>query len=144
MEFELGTIKVEAQLLNEEQEKVESLQDVSLRYNTLGYEQKEHFYALFLDAGNNVLGDKLLGLGDESSAPADQKDLVRTAALVNAAAVILVHNHPSSNPDPTQQDIEITQKIHDLLDKINVQLLDHVIISRNQNHSMKRKNNGPF
>jgi DNA repair protein RadC len=141
---ELGTIKVEAEIREENPGAVESLQDVVARYDTLGKEQKEHFYALFFNNANTVIGEKLIVLGTNDTVQTDLQDIVRTAALVNAGAAILVHNHPSDNAGATDRDIGVTQHAHDVLEKINVQLLDHVVITRDSNYSMRRKNDGPF
>ena len=145
MEYELGTIKVYTEIQDDKtEEKISSFHDVTAKYSGLTEKPKEHIYAVFLGNNNEVIGDKLIGLGGNQSAQFDVQDLARTAALVNAGAVILVHNHPSGNSEPTQQDIETTQEIHDTLSKLNIQLLDHVIISRSSNHSMKNHNQGPF
>ena len=144
IEHELGTIKVEAQFRGKHNQRIESLSDVKDRYQSLASKQKEHLYAVFLNSDNKEIGDKLIGLGGNSSTGADTQDVVRTAALVNASAVILVHNHPSGNNQPTQQDIEVTREAREVLEKINVELLDHVIISKDSHYSMRQVNHGPF
>lgn len=144
MEYELGTIKVYTEIQDNNTGKIQNLIDVTIKYGELSKKPKEHIYAVFLRNDNTVIGDKLLGLGDSQSAKFDVKDLARTAAIVNASAVILVHNHPSGNSDPTTKDLETTREIHETLNKIGITLLDHVIISHNKNHSMKQHNQGPF
>jgi DNA repair protein RadC len=140
VKHELGTIEIKARIKDEEEKKIDSLTDVTQRYKHLENELKEHLYAIFLTSSNEVIGDKLHGLGTNQECGIDIQDLVRTAALVNAAAVILVHNHPSSNSTPTDADIETTAEAKQILNQIGVKLLDHVIISRNDNHSMKQHN----
>jgi DNA repair protein RadC len=137
VKHELGTIKIKAEITDENREKIECFQDVTRRYRDLEDELKEHLYAVFLTSDNELIGDKLHNLGTSDTCTIDIKDLVRTAALVNASAVILVHNHPSGNPEPTEQDIEITRDIADALNQIGVELLDHAIISQNNDHSMR-------
>lgn len=144
VEHEFGTIKVKAEITCENRDTVESLNDVTARYSELGEKQKEHLYAVFLTNGNEEIGDELLSLGTTSSASFDLKQLVRTATLVNAGAVILVHNHPSGQAEPTQKDLETTRKTHDLLNELGIQLLDHVIITHQNHHSMRRHGDGPF
>lgn len=144
MEHSLGTITVQAEIQSKPDTKIESLHDVTARYSDLAEKPKEHIYAVFLSNDNQLIGDKLLGLGSSQTATFDKRDLVRTAALVNASAVILVHNHPSGNSEPTQQDIQVTRNLDQLLDQLSVDLLDHVIISQNQDHSMRRSETGPF
>ena len=144
MKHRFGTIEVQAKYREEPSNRIESFQDVTRKYRSLGEKQKEHVYAIFLNNGNKEIGDKIIGLGKRDQAQFDIQDLLRTAALVNAAATILVHNHPSGNPQPTDNDIDTTKKIHDALETLGVQLLDHVIITRDSSYSMRRKNDGPL
>lgn len=139
-----GTIRVKAEILDDNPGTVENLSDVKIKYHHLGREQKEHMYAVFLNNGNKEIGDKLLGLGTNDSVQLDYKDLARTALLVKASAVILVHNHPSGNANPTDQDIKATRDANEVLETIGVRLLDHVIISRNDDYSMRYHSDGPF
>jgi len=141
---ELGNIKVEAEIQKQEPDTVQSLHDVVSRYEPLKDEQKEHLYAVFLTNDNRFIGDKLIGLGTNDTVPTDLQDIVRTAALTNAGAAILVHNHPSGSATATKDDIKTTRETYKILEKINVQLLDHVIITRESSYSMRRKNDGPL
>jgi len=141
---EPGTLTVTAETQEQEPDTVQSLHDVINRYESLKHKQKEHLYATFLNSNNGFIGDKIIGLGSRSKVQIDIQDVVRTAALTNAGAAILVHNHPSGNPTPTEADIKGTQKANEVLEKINVELLDHVIIARDSHYSMRRKNDGPF
>ena len=144
MRQELGNLTVKAEVEEEDPDTVKSLHDVVNRYESLKYEQKEHLYAVFLTNGNQFIGDKIIGIGNRDSVEADIQDVVRTASLTNAGAVVLVHNHPSGNAGATAKDLETTQEIHEVLEKINVELLDHVIISKTENYSMREANDGPF
>jgi DNA repair protein RadC len=137
VEYELGSIQVTAELQDRDNEEVSSFSDVTSKYEFLRDRPKEHFYAVFLKSDNEVIGDKLIGLGNTSTASIDTKDVARTAVLTNATAVILVHNHPSTNDKATDQDIETTQRIEDALDLFGVEVLDHVIISQTDSYSMK-------
>jgi DNA repair protein RadC len=138
VEHETGSIQVKAELKDETVEEITNFGTVKQRYKFLRERPKEHFYAVFLRSGNEVIGDKLIGLGNTSTAPVDLKDIARTAVLTNATAVILVHNHPSTNPEPTAEDRKATQEIKDGLELFGIDLLDHVIISRTNSHSMKQ------
>ena len=144
MKQELGNITVKAKIQKQEPDTVQSLHDVIRRYEPLKHEQKEHLYAVFLTNGNRFIGDKLIGLGTSDTVQTDLQDIVRTAALTNAGAAILVHNHPSGKAIATEKDVQVTQEAHEVLEKINVQLLDHVVITRDSNYSMRKKNDGPF
>lgn len=144
MKQELGNLTVKAEVQKQDPDTVKSLHDVVNRYESLKYEQKEHLYAVFLTNGNRFIGDKIIGLGSRDNVETDIQDVIRAAALTNAGAVVLVHNHPSGNAEATAKDIETTREIHQVLEKINVELLDHVIISRENHYSMRQANDGPF
>jgi DNA repair protein RadC len=136
--YSFGTIKVEAEV-EEDRDQVHSLSHIRERYSHLQNKQKEHLYAVYLNNDNRVIGDKLVSLGQSMQTSLDLKDIVRTAVLTDASAVILVHNHPSSNCEPTDSDLTATEKIQDALETFGVQLLDHVIISRKTCYSMKKE-----
>lgn len=144
MKQELGNLTVNTEIQEQDPDTVQSLHDVISRYESLEQEPKEHLYAIFLNNGNQFIGDKIIGLGSRDTVEIDIQDVVRTAALTNAGATILVHNHPSGKAEATDKDIEVTQEAQEVLEKINVELLDHVIISRDSHYSMRRKNDGPF
>lgn len=144
MKQELGNLTVKAEIQEQETDTVGSLHDVVNRYESLKHKQKEHLYAVFLTNSNQFIGDKIIGLGSRDTVEIDIQDVVRTAALTNAGAIILIHNHPSGSSTATTKDIEVTQEAHEVLDKINVELLDHVIISKTSHYSMRRENDGPF
>lgn len=134
--YSFGTIKVEAEV-EEDRDKVTTLSHIRERYSRLQGKQKEHLYAVYLSNDNKVIGDKLISLGQSMQTSLDVKDIVRTAVLTDASAVVLVHNHPSGNCSPTGSDLKATEKVQTALQTFGVELLDHVIISRETCHSMK-------
>mgnify|MGYP002763431999 CR=1 FL=1 len=138
MEYSFGTIKIEAEV-EECSDTVATLSHIRERYSWLRKKQKEHLYAVYLNNDNQVIGDKLISLGQSVQTSLDVKDIVRTAVLTDASAVILVHNHPSGNCEPTGSDLKATEKVQTALQTFGVQLLDHVIISRKDCHSMKEE-----
>ena len=97
---------------------------------------QEHLIFIVLDKGNNIRTIRLLGIGTSSEINIDYKDIVRTA-LVNACdRVILVHNHPANNLEPSNQDRNLTNTINKLLYIFNIKLLDHIIVTENNYLSM--------
>ena len=136
MNYRFGTIQVEAEIL-EERDTVYSLSHIRERYKHLQSKQKEHLYAVFLNNDNQVIGDKLISLGQSVQTSMDTKDIARTAVLTDAEAVILVHNHTSTNSQPSNADLEATEQVQTCLESFGVELLDHIILSRNQVYSMK-------
>ena len=140
MRYSFGTIQVEAEIVEDDRDSIASLQELKQQYSYLRRKQKEHLYAVYLDNDNTVIGDKLISLGQAVQTSVDVKDVVRTAVLTDASAVILVHNHPSSNCEPSSSDLKATEEVQTALETFGVQLLDHLIISRKDTHSMKAEN----
>lgn len=99
---------------------------------------QEDLVAVFLSTSNHVLKDALMFRGSLRSINVKARDIVRDALLCNAAAVILLHNHPMGDPEPTTADIETTQTIANRLDMFDISLLDHVIISEHGCYSMNQ------
>lgn len=96
--------------------------------NKLHGETRENFYCLYLDIKNRIICFERISTGTSNMALIDQKEIVRTALLVGAERVILVHNHPSGVPDPSREDLALTIQVKNACDVFSIELLDHVII----------------
>mgnify|MGYP002761701414 CR=1 FL=1 len=138
-DYSFGTINIEVEIQEENREKVDTLYSIEERYSDLRGKEKEHFYALYLNNDNQVIGDKLISLGKSSQTSLDTKDILRTGILAGAEAVILIHNHPSGNAEPSPQDLKATHRIQEQLEQFHIKLLDHVILSRSDTYSMKQE-----
>lgn len=90
--------------------------------------QHEVFCCLFLDTKNRILAWKEMFQGTIDSTTVYPREVVKETLRLNATNVILAHNHPSGNTDPSQQDIELTKKLKEILQIINVKVLDHIIV----------------
>ncbi|WP_263081355.1 DNA repair protein RadC [Endozoicomonas sp. Mp262] len=90
--------------------------------------EREVFACLFLDTRHRVLSLETLFQGTIDSAAVYPREIVKRALELNASAVILAHNHPSGDPEPSQADIRITQTIIDALGLVDIRVLDHMII----------------
>lgn len=90
--------------------------------------QHEVFCCLFLDTKNCILAWKEMFQGTIDSTTVYPREVVKETLRLNATNVILAHNHPSGNTDPSQQDIELTKKLKEILQIINVKVLDHIIV----------------
>ena len=101
------------------------------------FEGREQFRVLFLDKKNRLLGDEIMGQGTVDRAPVYPREIVRRALVHEATAIILAHNHPSGDPTPSRQDIELTQRIVETVKSINVVVHDHLIIGREDVASFK-------
>lgn len=97
---------------------------------------QEHLLFIGLDRGNNIRNISLLGIGTSNEISIDSKYIVRMALITASDKVILVHNHPSNNLDPSNKDRHITNVTSKLLKAFNIELLDHVIVTENNYISM--------
>lgn len=97
----------------------------------------EMVYLLLLDAAGKVLNCRLLGHGSVNSANVPMRRLVQEALTANATGVVLAHNHPSGLALPSKEDIELTLRLRDALDVLDILLLDHVVIADDDFVSMR-------
>lgn len=103
------------------------LQYLKYRMANLRYEQVR---AVYLDAENRVVSDNVVGKGTIASCSIHSREVIRRALELQAVGVILVHNHPSGSPKPSGGDIAATRKLHQACAVVDLQLLDHIVISR--------------
>ena len=89
----------------------------------------ESFYAFYLDMGNNIIGYALISKGSISGCLVDMRLVLRVAVECLATAVIFVHNHPSGNLSPSEQDIKLTRRAKEGFSLLDIQLMDHIILT---------------
>jgi len=95
--------------------------------------EKEVFNAILLDIKNKPIDNVEISIGSVSATVVDPREIVRAASLRSASSIILVHNHPSGETTPSQDDIELTERIREACKTIGVRVLDHIIIGKNAN-----------
>lgn len=91
---------------------------------------KEYFYVVLLDIRNKVISDIKISQGSVSASVVDPADIVREACIHHASRVVLVHNHPSGECDPSKEDIDTTNRIVQALKLVGIRVLDHIIVGR--------------
>jgi len=104
---------------------------------TMAHAPREQFRVLFLDVKNQLIADEVLNEGTVDHAPVYPREVARRALELSAAAVILVHNHPSGDPKPSAADIAITREIVAAAEAVSVKVHDHLVIGRNGAESLK-------
>lgn len=114
----------------------QSLNDY-LRVSMQHLKTTEQFRVLFLNAKNELIADEIQQEGTINATPIYTREIVHRALDLGSTAIILVHNHPSGSPSPSQNDIDVTQKIKMAAENLSITLHDHVIVGRNENLSMK-------
>ncbi len=97
----------------------------------------EEFRVLFLDKKNHLIADEVQGVGTVDHAPVYPREIMRRALELSASAIILVHNHPSGDPQPSAEDIHLTQQIVAVGKPLNVAVHDHLIIGKHGHVSLK-------
>ena len=96
---------------------------------TKGQPDREQFVVALLNAKNELIGLNIVSVGSLSSAPVHPREVLKPAILANSAAMILAHNHPSNDLDPSPDDLAITKKIIKAADIIGIQVHEHLIIN---------------
>ncbi|HAZ7573718.1 DNA repair protein RadC [Legionella sp. PATHC032] len=102
--------------------------------------KNETFAALFLDNQHRIIAYEELFSGTINTATVHPRPIVERVLQLNAAALILAHNHPSGLSDASQQDLAITERIRDALDLVDARLLDHIVIGDNEVYSIFAEN----
>ena len=100
---------------------------------------EENLWLITLDTKNNITGIFTVSTGSLNSTIVHPREIFKRAVLQNAASIIICHNHPSGDPAPSQEDINITKRIYDAGKILGIELLDHIIIGDNKYTSLKEK-----
>ncbi len=101
------------------------------------FAEKEQFRILFLDKKNQLIADEVLQEGTVDHTPVYPREVVKRALELSATALILVHNHPSGDPTPSQADVEMTRQVVQVARTLGIQVLDHVIVGKDGHASLK-------
>lgn len=107
--------------------------------NELEMKTQEHFLALYLNTKGELIKKETLFIGSLNSSLIHPREIFKHAVLNSAAAIIICHNHPSGDPSPSVQDIDITNLIHKNSIMMDIELLDHIIIGKDKYYSFKEK-----
>lgn len=99
--------------------------------------EQEEVIALYLDSKNRIISEKLICRGTLNKSLAHPRDIFRWAIIHNAASFIIVHNHPSGDCTPSQQDIEFTKKLTAVSKLVGIDLLDHFVVSDTDYYSFR-------
>lgn len=106
-------------------------------HTTMAHRETEQFRVLYLDRKNVLIGDEPQGKGTVDHVPVYPREVAKRALELNASALILVHNHPSGDPTPSQADIDMTQQIQAACTALGLTLHDHLIIGKSRELSFR-------
>ena len=97
-------------------------------FSFLAKESKEYFFTIHLDGKNRIVCFDRVSIGSLNQAIVHSREVFKTACISNAAAVILLHNHPTGDPTPSQEDLAITRRLKESGEILGIKVLDHIII----------------
>lgn len=106
-------------------------------HTTMSHLETEQFRVLFLDRKNVLIADEEQARGTVDHVPVYPREVVKRALELNASALILVHNHPSGDPTPSEADITMTRRIQDAAEALGLSLHDHLIIGKSREMSFR-------
>ena len=104
---------------------------------TMAHEKREHFRVLFLNKKNELIADEVEQTGTVDHTPAYPREIMKRALELSATALILVHNHPSGDPTPSDADVDMTLAIKAAGEPFGIVIHDHLVISKNGISSFK-------
>ncbi|PLR93718.1 RadC family protein [Bacillus sp. T33-2] len=107
--------------------------------NEMRFLTQEHFVCLYLNTKNQVLHRQTIFIGSLNASIVHPREVFREAVRRSAASVICLHNHPSGDPTPSREDIEVTKRLSECGKIVGIELLDHLIIGENKFVSLKEK-----
>ncbi|WP_235879533.1 RadC family protein [Robertmurraya siralis] len=107
--------------------------------NDMRFLAQEHFVCLYLNTKNQVLHKKTIFIGSLNASIVHPREVFKEALRRSSASVICLHNHPSGDPTPSREDIEVTKRLVEAGKIIGIEILDHLIIGENKFVSLKEK-----
>ncbi len=121
---------------------IHSPQDIYMQVFREMYPDRETFIALYLNTKNRVLKKEIVSFGSINQNIVHPREVYKDAVLLSAASVACAHNHPSGDPTPSREDLDLTERLYKAGEIIGISLLDHVIIGgEGQYYSMKERGN---
>ncbi|MEW6307645.1 MAG: DNA repair protein RadC [Bacillota bacterium] len=105
----------------------------------LKYQDREHFRIIMLNTKHHVLCTEVVSIGSLASSIVHPREIFKTAIRRNAAAVILAHNHPSGDPTPSPEDLEVTRRLTEAGSLLGIEVLDHIIVGDNSYTSLREQ-----
>ncbi len=138
--IELGK-RLNQKITNINQIKIYSSDSIYEYYKSkLANLKQEYFYCVYLDTKNHIIKDKLLFIGTINESLVHPREIFKEAYLLSASSIICIHNHPSGNINPSNNDIVITKQLIAVGKILGIKILDHIIIGRDNYYSFNDNN----
>lgn len=103
------------------------------------HEEQERMICMMLNSKNQLLGEEIISKGTVNSALVSPRDLILAAFRYHAVYIILIHNHPSGNPEPSREDLLLTGRIKEACALVDIPLLDHIVIGDQRYTSFRKE-----
>jgi DNA repair protein RadC len=121
---------------------LQSVSDVAAQAIEIRDKKKEYLLAFFLNARHQLIAREVISIGTLTASLAHPREIFAPAIGQAAAGVLLVHNHPSGDPSPSDEDIRLTKRIAQAGQIMGIELLDHVILAQSGTYSFKTQSQG--
>lgn len=126
--YETLTIKEELPDYINPKERITSPEQIWQMFSYLRRETKEYFIAAHVDGKNRIVCIDQISVGSLNQSIVHPRETFKSALLSSAAAIILIHNHPTGDPTPSREDMEITRRLKEAGELLGIKVLDHIII----------------
>ncbi|MBU3965029.1 DNA repair protein RadC [Patescibacteria group bacterium] len=139
----LAAIELGSRLFKEKSEKevyINSIQDVTKETEHIKENKKENFVVLYLDARNKLIYKETVSIGSLNANLVHHREVFEPAVRYLAAQIVLAHNHPSGDPEPSEDDLVITKRLVEVGKIMGIEINDHIIVTKNGFFSFKEKN----
>lgn len=138
-----AAFKLGERALSEAGQYGEKIQNPAQAYNLvkeeIAYQNKEHFKLICLNSNGRLINIDDISLGSLTASIAHPREIFQAAIKHSAAGVVLIHNHPSGNVEPSPDDLKTTQRIKQAGELLGIEVLDHLIVSGNQAFSFRQR-----
>lgn len=111
----------------------------NLFMDEMRYLDKEYFNILLLDTKNQIITKEIISIGTLNASIVHPRDVFKVAIKKNANSIILLHNHPSGDPTPSSEDVNVTKRLIEVGELVGIKVLDHIVIGDNEYISMREK-----
>ena len=133
--------RLEADVGEKPKRVLKSPEDVAAEMKSrLKGKKKEHFWVICLDTRNRLINCKPVSIGSLDTSIVHPREVFKEAVSSSAASVIFVHNHPSGDPEPSKEDVELTKRLVKAGEIVGIDVLDHIIVCDKSYLSLKAKN----
>lgn len=126
--------------LREEVDLSSSKAVASYLQKSIGREKKEYFVMLALNTRNKLIKASSISIGSLSSSIVHPREIFKEAIQVSAAHIVIGHNHPSGDPDPSPEDIALTRRLQEAARIVGIELIDHIVVTPTKYASLKEQN----